>query len=109
MVNPSPSDSVFHCLYCGEYVLTVDSTFDLLPKRPVDSSIVLDEDKLNVHINMSPIDPVIIKRASGFEKQLRYSCPGCQLPLAYHQGGRYLYILQNAVGNQKEFNLSNLI
>jgi len=99
---------VYYCL-CGEFVLVIDTKLAQLPHRRTDDAYVLrikdgqgqtaQAFKLNATLN----DPVLIKRSDEMvEKQYRFTCVRCKLPLGYQstlppaRSGEFLYILQGA-------------
>ena len=90
-------NQIYVCSACGEYALLASFYLKTCPKRPIDDSYIVDEDIKNLKINLTTNDPIIIKRKHGYEKQLRLNCPNCDIWIAYHQFGRYLYVLNDSL------------
>jgi len=111
-VKPTESSTaalkVFYCL-CGEFLLVIDKNLNKLPRRKTDGAVVVrcrdaPDAKASVFkLNAKAGDPVLIKRANGYERQWRYTCPRCSLPVAYQnsphpiKSGPYLYIIWGAM------------
>lgn len=91
------SRKVYHCSSCGEHVILLDSPLYNAPLRPVDQAYVIDEDQKLFKSSLEDGETVYIKRAKGYEKQLRLKCPNCAVPIAYHQNSRFVYVLKDAV------------
>ncbi|KDN52924.1 hypothetical protein K437DRAFT_253556 [Tilletiaria anomala UBC 951] len=107
---------VFYCL-CGEFALVCDQPLSACPSRPQDGSYVLrcldsraDPETGYVRkarifkISATQRDPVLIRRPDGsLEKQYRFHCQRCQLPLGYEttvpplKSGNFTYILKGAL------------
>ncbi|KAF8639764.1 hypothetical protein AX17_001025 [Amanita inopinata Kibby_2008] len=110
--QPTPSSAaalrVYYCI-CGEFVLVIDKSLAALPRRKTDNAIVVrsqDNDaakarifKLNVTIN----EPILLERQGGHEKQFRFLCTRCSLPIGYQstpppiKSGPFIYILPGAL------------
>ncbi|KND03532.1 uncharacterized protein SPPG_01013 [Spizellomyces punctatus DAOM BR117] len=87
---------VYYCHYCGEYVLIVDKRLHKLPRRRTDNASIIS-DKRTFKLNLKRGPTKIIKRAAGYERQSRWSCPRCDLPVAYDQDSGPVYIFDGAV------------
>ncbi|KAF9019233.1 hypothetical protein BDZ89DRAFT_1020913 [Hymenopellis radicata] len=101
---------VYYCI-CGEFILVIDKSLSALPTRPADGAIVLrtkDSDvdgakarvfKLNATLN----EPVLIEREQGHERQFRFHCPRCTLPVGYQstppptKSGDFVYLFAGAL------------
>lgn len=89
---------VYYCKYSGIHAFTTDCDLNKLPRRRTDNSRILDMEKHAIRLQTSDGGEKLIKRFDGrIERQLRLNIG--KLPIAYHneEGGRYLYILDNAV------------
>ncbi|KAJ7507952.1 hypothetical protein B0H11DRAFT_1969448 [Mycena galericulata] len=99
---------VYYCL-CGEFILVIDKTIASLPRRHTDGAIILrckdsDAGKARVFkLNAVAGEPVLLERPGGHERQFRFHCPRCTLPIAYQstpppaKSGPYLYIFAGAL------------
>ncbi|KAI0324959.1 hypothetical protein GY45DRAFT_1288072 [Cubamyces sp. BRFM 1775] len=110
--QPTPSSTaalrVYYCI-CGEFILVIDKSLSTLPRRPTDGAIVIrcqdtEDAKARIFkLNATPRDPVLIERQGGHEKQYRFHCPRCALPVAYQstpppvKSGPFLYVLKGAL------------
>ncbi|KDQ20752.1 hypothetical protein BOTBODRAFT_26770 [Botryobasidium botryosum FD-172 SS1] len=94
---------VYYCL-CGEFILVIDKALASLPRRKTDGAVILrcqdgPAGKARVFkINATNADPVMIARRDGHERQYRFLCPRCTLPIGYQstpppaKSGPYVYI-----------------
>ncbi|KAG9016117.1 hypothetical protein FRB93_011591 [Tulasnella sp. JGI-2019a] len=54
-------------------------------------------------LNATQAGPLMIKRSNGYERQWRYTCPRCSLPVAYQnvphpiKSGPYIYVIWGAM------------
>ncbi|KAF9247326.1 hypothetical protein BU15DRAFT_58168 [Melanogaster broomeanus] len=99
---------VYYCI-CGEFILVVEKSLSSLPKRQTDGATIIrsqdnDGGKAVVFkFNANPIDPVLVERSGGHERQYRFSCPRCNLLIGYQstpppvKSSPYLYILMGAL------------
>ncbi|KAJ6598924.1 hypothetical protein DFH09DRAFT_1129577 [Mycena vulgaris] len=99
---------VYYCI-CGEFILVIDKTIASLPRRQTDGAIIVraqDTDAAKARVfklNAVAGDPVLIERPGGHERQFRFHCPRCTLPIGYQatpppaKSGPYLYILAGAL------------
>ncbi|KAF8917870.1 hypothetical protein CPB85DRAFT_1214707, partial [Mucidula mucida] len=93
------------------FKLVIDKSLSALPTRPADGAIVLRTKdspvggakarvfKLNATLN----EPVLIEREQGHERQFRFHCPRCTLPVGYQstpppaKSGDFLYLFAGAL------------
>ncbi|KAH8118361.1 hypothetical protein DFH11DRAFT_666011 [Phellopilus nigrolimitatus] len=99
---------VYYCI-CGEFILVIDKLLTTLPRRKSDKSIVVRSQdsgttKARVFkLNASSSEPILLEREGGYERQYRFSCPRCTLPIGYQmtpppaKSGPFLYILSGAL------------
>jgi len=84
-------------------MLYVDTLLERLPQRKTDASFILINQKRTYKLTAQSGPPKILKRShGGFEKQYRYHCPRCRLPIAYEmtptrKSGPYTYIFNGAL------------
>ncbi|KAK0206368.1 hypothetical protein DFS33DRAFT_584762 [Desarmillaria ectypa] len=99
---------VYYCI-CGEFILVIDKSLTALPKRKTDGAIIVRSQdsegakarvfKLNANLG----DPLLIERQGGHERQYRFLCPRCTLPVAYQstpppaKSGPFIYLLPGAL------------
>ncbi|KAK2466305.1 hypothetical protein APHAL10511_001947 [Amanita phalloides] len=99
---------VYYCI-CGEFVLVIDKNLIALPRRKTDNAVVIRSQdsgaakarifKLNVTID----EPILLERTVGHEKQYRFLCTRCSLPIGYQatpppiKSGPFVYVLQGAL------------
>ncbi|KAJ3040850.1 hypothetical protein HK097_002446 [Rhizophlyctis rosea] len=86
----------YYCLYCGEFVLIIDKHLRKLPRRKTDNAYIIDRTKHTSKLHLATGPTRFVRRDNLYEKQHRYHCPKCALPVAYDQEGQYLYILDKA-------------
>ncbi|KAJ7904653.1 hypothetical protein B0H14DRAFT_2663818 [Mycena olivaceomarginata] len=99
---------VYYCI-CGEFILVIDKTLNSLPRRRTDGSIVVraqdtETDKARVFkLNAVSGEPVLLERPGGHERQFRFHCPRCTLPIGYQstpppvKSGPFVYIFAGAL------------
>lgn len=75
---------VYKCL-CSNTILMISQRLETLPLRELDGSRVLDPSNIafRLRIDEESIDTVHLKRQGGIEKQLRFKCKECKLPILY--------------------------
>ncbi|KZW04103.1 hypothetical protein EXIGLDRAFT_828027 [Exidia glandulosa HHB12029] len=83
---------VLYCI-CGEFILVIDKTLAILPRRRTDGASVIraqdgngpGERKAVFKLNVTHADrAVMVERVGGkLERQYRFSCPRCALPIGY--------------------------
>ncbi|EIW51351.1 uncharacterized protein TRAVEDRAFT_137539, partial [Trametes versicolor FP-101664 SS1] len=94
---------------CGEFILVVDKSLASLPRRQTDGAIIIrcqdaDDAKARIFkLNATPKEPILVERQGGHEKQYRFHCPRCALPVAYQstpppaKSGPFLYVFKGAL------------
>ncbi|KAI8817911.1 uncharacterized protein EV422DRAFT_197483 [Fimicolochytrium jonesii] len=87
---------VYYCKFCGEYVLIIDKRIHKLPRRPTDNASVITKQR-TFKLNLKRGTTRIIKRSTGYEKQCRWECPRCDLPVAYDQEADTVYLFDGSV------------
>ncbi|KZT12535.1 uncharacterized protein LAESUDRAFT_718803 [Laetiporus sulphureus 93-53] len=99
---------VYYCI-CGEFILVMDKSLASLPRRKTDGAVMIrcqdsELGKARVFkLNATAKDPVLLERANGYERQFKFHCPRCNLPVAYQttpppaKSGRVLYIIKGAL------------
>ncbi|KAI0303260.1 hypothetical protein BC826DRAFT_339358 [Russula brevipes] len=100
---------VYYCI-CGEFVLVIDAALSSLPRRKTDGAVIVrsqDKDGAKARafkLNAQPCEPILIERSQGgHERQYRFQCPRCMLPVAYQPNpppataGPFLYIFKGAL------------
>ncbi|KAF8556982.1 hypothetical protein OG21DRAFT_1495078 [Imleria badia] len=99
---------VYYCI-CGEFILVIEKSLAELPKRQTDgATIIRSQDSGNLKavvfkLNANPVEPVLVERSEGHERQYRFSCPRCKLLVGYQsfpppvKSAPYLYILKGAL------------
>lgn len=103
----SSSLPVYYCLHCSEFLLILDRPLALSPRRKTDAARILDNSVRRYKANC--VGPVtkLIKRADGYERQHRYSCPRCLLPFLYEtespnrRTDRYSYIIHGSLRDER--------
>ncbi|KAI0003107.1 hypothetical protein BJV74DRAFT_815551 [Russula compacta] len=85
----SPRLHVTDCI-CGEFILVIDAALSSLPRRQTDGAVIVrsqDKDGVKARafkLNAQPCEPILIERSrGGHERQYRFQCPRCTLPVAY--------------------------
>ncbi|KAI0650347.1 hypothetical protein C8Q79DRAFT_943225 [Trametes meyenii] len=110
--RPTPSSTaalrVYYCI-CGEFILVIDKSLASLPRRQTDNATVIrchdsgDAKARIFKLNAVAKDPILVERQGGHEKQYRFHCPRCALPVAYQptpppaKSGPFLYVLKGAL------------
>lgn len=96
--NEAKPLQIYYCL-CGQMSLILDCTFDKLPMRPRDEARVIDGAKHVYKLTSDPDETVYIKRSDGLEKQHRFKCKKCSLPLYYksEQDSNIVFIMRDAL------------
>ncbi|KAH8393558.1 UPF0428 protein CG16865 [Drosophila serrata] len=98
--------NIYYCL-CSKMALILDCTLDQLPLREVDNARVINA---NEHANKLTYNPtpkmLYIKRKSrgnAIEKQYRYKCRSCNLPLYYRHSpdSQVTFVMFNALIRNK--------
>lgn len=95
---------IFYCL-CGQMSLILDAPLEILPLRRVDGARVVDGKKNTHKFKMEPSETVFIEReGKGIEKQHRFKCIRCSLPLFYRHATEsdVTFILRGALVRSKD-------
>ncbi|KAG0709760.1 hypothetical protein DFH29DRAFT_885697 [Suillus ampliporus] len=99
---------VYYCI-CGEFILVIEKSLSALPKRQTDGATIIrsqdsgEQQAIVFKLNANSIDPILIERPGGHERQYRFSCPRCNLLVGYQstpppvKSGPFLYILRGAL------------
>ena len=106
----------FYCLACGQLVLTSDVPLNNLPQRRTDHARVLmrrpdaREGLETFRLKATRGEAITLRRSDAtFEKQYRYLCNGCALPVAYacvdSHTPELTYIFDGALGTLSDFYL----
>lgn len=99
--NDEKNLNVYYCI-CGQMSLILDCNLDRLPLRPRDKARVIDGEKrvYKLHIAESTEENIVyLRRENGIEKQFRYNCKRCDLPIFYkHKSdSNVLFVIQGAL------------
>ncbi|KIY74093.1 hypothetical protein CYLTODRAFT_433826 [Cylindrobasidium torrendii FP15055 ss-10] len=98
---------VYYCI-CGEFILVIDKALAALPVRPTDKSTVIptkdgaDAPVFKINATLED-EAVLIERENGHERQHKFLCPRCTLPVGYQstpppaKSGDYIYLLKGAL------------
>ncbi|XP_030377105.1 UPF0428 protein CG16865 [Scaptodrosophila lebanonensis] len=104
--------NIYYCL-CDKMALILDCTLEQLPLREVDNARVIDA---NDHANKLTYNTAyktiyIHRKGKGIEKQYRYKCRSCNLPLYYRHNpdSHVTFVLQNALVRNKGENLAQIL
>ncbi|EDW13490.1 STING ER exit protein [Drosophila mojavensis] len=96
--------NIYYCL-CSKMSLILDCTLEQLPLREADNARVIDA---NEHANKLTYNPApkmiyIRRKGKGIEKQYRYNCRNCNLPLYYrHDSDSHVtFVMSNALHKNK--------
>jgi len=99
---------VYYCI-CGEFILVIDKSLTSLPRRKTDGATIIraqDDGSAKARVfklNAAPKEPVLVEREGGHERQYKFHCPRCNLPVAYQstpppaKTGPFLYIIKGAL------------
>ncbi|PCH41127.1 hypothetical protein WOLCODRAFT_137206 [Wolfiporia cocos MD-104 SS10] len=99
---------VYYCI-CGEFILVIDKSLTSLPRRKTDDAVVIrcqdsELGKARVFkLNATEQEPLLVERPNGHERQYRFHCPRCNLPVAYQttpppvKSAPFLYIFKGAL------------
>ena len=75
--------TTLHCTHCTHYAAILSSPLDALPLRHTDGAHILQTDKHMFKLKLRQGNVVALRRERGVEKQWRWNCQHCQLPVAY--------------------------
>ncbi|KAI0952149.1 hypothetical protein AcV7_008044 [Taiwanofungus camphoratus] len=104
---------VYYCM-CGEFILVIDKSLASLPRRETDGAVVIRSQDSELgkarifKLNATAKEPILVERCalhrqSGHERQYRFHCPRCTLPVAYQstpppvKSGPFVYIFKGAL------------
>ncbi|KIK68023.1 hypothetical protein GYMLUDRAFT_155108, partial [Collybiopsis luxurians FD-317 M1] len=94
---------------CGEFILVIDCSLAALPRRQTDEATIIRcqaSESVPARVfklNATASEPVLLERNGGHERQYRFHCPRCMLPIAYQstpppvKSGPFLYIFPGAL------------
>eukprot|EP00753_Platysulcus_tardus_P016871 PLAT6092.1.p1 GENE.PLAT6092.1~~PLAT6092.1.p1 ORF type:complete len:274 (-),score=45.22 PLAT6092.1:59-838(-) len=90
-----------YCFHCGSFAALTSKALAALPVREVDGAAQLNKADLKQHTLVSDED-VYISRPGGYERQCRWVCPDCALPILYSPEPmdstyRLLYVIAGAL------------
>ncbi|KAI9512207.1 hypothetical protein F5148DRAFT_973908 [Russula earlei] len=99
-----------YSLLTGTQILVIDAALSSLPRRQTDGAIIVrsqNKDGVKARafkLNAQSCDPILIERSrGGHERQYRFQCPRCALPVGYQPNpppataGPFLYIFKGAL------------
>ncbi|XP_075151285.1 STING ER exit protein [Haematobia irritans] len=95
--------NIYYCL-CGKLALILDCTLEKLPLRRTDGARVIDGRKHAHKLTYHDGDIVYIKRREkGIEKQYRFNCKSCKLPIYYRHdpNSENTFVLHHALVKTK--------
>ncbi|XP_055533313.1 STING ER exit protein [Wyeomyia smithii] len=94
--------NIYYCL-CGQMSLILDCIVEKLPLRQLDGARVIDSAKHANKITAEPGETVFIRREAGIEKQHRFKCKKCSLPLYYRHNNdtQVTFIIRRALVKSK--------
>lgn len=77
---------VYRCL-CSNVILIMTEKIEKLPLREFDSARVLDASNITFKLKIDETPEILhLRRPNGIEKQYRFKCKECKLPILYrHQ------------------------
>ncbi len=86
----------YFCSSCGHYCILMNDYLESKPTRKIDDSKIVNETLTFILFNTKQTT-VYIKRENGYELQKRLLCPGCLLPICYHQDSKYVYFISDSL------------
>jgi hypothetical protein len=104
----------YHCTYCHAFCLVVDRSLALLPHRSTDGAAVLVTADRHFRLRLDRGEVKAVRRPRGVEKQWRWKCRQCGLPVVYQcedwqdagaqrpPQAQLLYIVEGAVVSWEE-------
>nr|CAG4644417.1 EOG090X0H7H [Lepidurus arcticus] len=107
--NQSTPLHPLYCL-CGMMTLILDAPLEKLPLREKDGARVIDGKKHANKLTCDQGETVYIRRPGGIEKQYRYKCKKCSLPLFYKHDPNSLsvFIIKGALTKSGESQIRSL-
>lgn len=84
----------------------VDCSLEKLPLRKKDGARVIDSAHRAQKITCDPDETIYVRRDVGYEKQYRYKCKTCSLPLFYRHApdSKVTFVLKRALVQSKNEN-----
>ena len=73
----------YHCTYCHAFVLVLDAPLPTTPHRSTDGAAILITAERHLRMRVDRGEVRAVRRARGVEKQWRWKCRQCGLPVAY--------------------------
>ncbi|KAL6049143.1 Nipped-B-like protein B [Balamuthia mandrillaris] len=73
---------IYYCV-CNAHCLSLDTPLEKLPQRRTDGAYVLIKADHQYSLKVMKLGSVVLKRDQGYERQWRYGCTQCQLPICY--------------------------
>jgi len=97
--------NIYYCL-CGQMTLILDCSTEKLPLRKTDGARVIDAAHHAHKITCEADETIYIRREAGIEKQYRFKCKTCNLPLYYRHSAdpKVTFIIKRAVVQSKNEN-----
>mmetsp|Transcript_27109 Transcript_27109/g.64683 ORF Transcript_27109/g.64683 Transcript_27109/m.64683 type:complete len:269 (+) Transcript_27109:36-842(+) len=92
----------YYCFACGSFAMAVEGLLHTMPRRKADASTVLPK-KASLKHSFKKGECKSIKREGGTEKQFRWNCGSCAVPICYqskpfdHEEIDYMYIFDCAL------------
>lgn len=100
------SGPVHFVLYMSSPFFPVDCSLEKLPLRKKDGARVIDSAHRAQKITCDADETIYVRRDAGFEKQYRYKCKTCSLPLFYRHApdSKVTFVLKRALVQSKNEN-----
>lgn len=96
---------VYRCL-CSNVILVINQRLESLPLREFDAARVLDPTQLSYRLKVDEEQPetIHLRRQGGIEKQFRFKCKDCKLPVLYRhkKDGDVSFIIRGALTGQTD-------
>ena len=98
----------YHCTFCHAFCFVVDRSLALLPHRSTDGAAILVTAERHFRLRLDRGEVRAVRRPRGVEKQWRWKCWQCDLPVVYQcedwdaarqqlPHAQLLYIVEGAV------------
>ena len=75
--------NTLHCTHCTHYTAILSTAISQLPTRHTDGAHILQTDRHMFKLKVKRGSVVALRRERGVEKQWRWNCRQCGLPVAY--------------------------
>ena len=75
--------TTLHCTHCTHYAAILSASLSALPRRLTDSAHILQTERHMFKLKLDRGSVVALRRERGVEKQWRWNCRQCGLPVAY--------------------------